>query len=81
MIQNADHLEIMPVRQRQDPVAGAEPWMESAVEKGHSQLRSEPPRRSLQAFRPGRERQVIQVHSHIVAGGLLRRAGGLFPGA
>ena len=81
MIQNADDLDIMPVRQRQDPVAGAEPWMEPAVEKGHAQLRSEPPRRGLQAFRPGRERQVIQAHSHIVAGGHLRRAGGLFSAA
>jgi hypothetical protein len=79
MIQHADHLDIMPVGQRQDPVASAEPWMESAIEKPHPQLRSEPLRRSLQAFRPGRERQVIQVHVHIVAGGLLRRAGGLIP--
>ena len=41
MIQNTDHLEILPARQRQDPVAGAEPRMESAVEKRHPQLRSE----------------------------------------
>jgi hypothetical protein len=36
MIKNADQFEIVSVRQRQDPVAGAETWMESTVKEGHS---------------------------------------------
>jgi hypothetical protein len=41
VVKNANHLEILPARQRQDPVSGAKPWMESTVEKRHSQLRPE----------------------------------------
>src|SRR4029453_8822371 len=80
VIQDPDYLQIVPVRQWQDPVAGAEPRMEPAVAKGHPQLRSEPPCRGRRAFRPGSEGQGVQMHARIVAGALLRRAGGLFPG-
>src|SRR5512133_312392 len=76
VIEHAHHLQVMPCSQRQDPVAGAEAGMESAVEEGHAQLRSESLCRSLQAFRAGRARQVIQVHAHIVAGDIWRKAAG-----
>ena len=36
MIKNADHLQIMPVGQRQNPVASAEARMESTVEEADS---------------------------------------------
>jgi hypothetical protein len=36
MVENADQFEIVSVRQRQDPVAGAKTRMESTVEKSHS---------------------------------------------
>jgi hypothetical protein len=76
MIKNTDHLKIVSVRQRQDLIARAETRMESTIEKGHSELRPESPRCSLQTFRSGRERQVVQVHAHIVSGGFPHEAGG-----
>ena len=42
MIEDCHNLEIVPVGQRQDLVAGAEPWMETAVGKCGSQLFPEP---------------------------------------
>ena len=69
MIEDGDNLDVVSVGQREDLIAGAEARMETTVGESGSQLFPESLRGCIQALRPGRVGQVIQMHASLLPGG------------
>ena len=62
VVEHLDDLEVATAGEREDPVAGAEAWVEAAVDEAAAQLPAEPPGRLVETLGSRGEGQVIQLH-------------------
>ena len=66
MVQNLDDLDVPGSSQWQDPVAGAESGMDTAVDERGAQFLSHSGSLDLEAFWSGCKHEVVDVHALIV---------------